>query len=61
MVTDTFKTCNFKLEQFLFAHDIRFKSWRKNDDGLTEWVYDKTPELTRVVEEFRAIFMRRVA
>lgn len=52
-------TCNMKLEQFLFVHDIKFVSWRKNDDGLTEWTYTDTAELQRVVAEFREIEQRR--
>lgn len=51
-----FKTANYRLEQFLFAHRIRFKSWRKNEDMMTEWVYDWTPQLEHVVAEFRAIW-----
>ena len=57
----TFKTANYKLEQFLFVHDIRFISYEKNEDGLTEWTYPITAELERVVAEFREIDARRQA
>ena len=53
-----FVTANFRLEQFLFAHNIRFKYQRKNDDMLTEWVYDRTPWLEEVVAEYRKIWGR---
>ena len=55
----TFKTANAKLEQFLFVHDIRFISYEKNSDGLTEWTYLITAELQRVVAEYREIDARR--
>ena len=59
-----FKTMNPRLEQFLFVHRIRFQDHVKvwNDDAgryLTEWVYKKTPELMRVVEEFKEIQKRK--
>ena len=57
----TFKTANQKLEQFLFVHDIRFISFEKNSDGLTEWTYDISAELERVVAEYREIDSRRQA
>ena len=34
---NTFETCNRRLEQFLFVHDIHFMEWYKNEDGLTIW------------------------
>ena len=52
-------TCNRKLEQFLYLHDIIFVSWRKNDDDMTEWTYKDTEELQRVVAEFKEIEQRR--
>ena len=61
-----FKTRNPHLEQFLYAHRIRFtehvRVW-DSDAGrfLTEWIYCRTPELERVVEEFKAICNRRKA
>lgn len=52
---NTFETSNRKLEQFLFAHFIRYKSWYKSDDNMTVWVYDDTPEVKKVVAEYRAL------
>ena len=57
----TFRTANRRLEQFLFLHDILFISQNKNEDGLNEWNYEITPELERVVAEFREIDSRRQA
>lgn len=56
---NTFETCNRRLEQFLFIHDIRFKEWYKNEDGLTCWVYPDNMEIREVVEEFRKLDARR--
>lgn len=55
-----FETTSRKLEQFLFMHDIRYISWRKDDDGMTVWCYTITPETMRVVEEYREIIRRRL-
>ena len=57
----TFRTANPKLEQFLFVHDIRFISFEKNSDGLTEWTYPLSEELEQVVAEYREIDSRRQA
>lgn len=57
-MAETFVTANVKLEQFLFIHDIKFISFHKNDDMMTEWVYAKTPELEETVEEFRRIWSK---
>ena len=51
-----FITANPRLEQFLYMHRIGFRCFRKNTDMLTEWVYDSTPRLLEVVEEFRRIW-----
>ncbi len=58
-MADTFTTVNMRLEQFLFVHDIRFISWSKTEDGLTCWTYERTPELERVVQEYKEIDQRR--
>ena len=52
---NTFETCNRKLEQFLFAHFIRHESWYKNEDNLTVWVYPDTPNVRKVVAEYRTL------
>lgn len=59
MDTNTFTTANRKIEQFLFVHDILFSSQRTNEDGLNEWTYTVTPELQRVLAEYREIDARR--
>lgn len=51
--TPFFETSNRKLEQFLHAHLINFLYQYKNDDYLTVWVYDRTPRLTMVLNEYR--------
>lgn len=56
-----FVTANQKLEQFLWMHRIRFKAQRKNMDMLNEWIYDRTPQLEVVVEEFRRIYTDRAS
>ena len=56
-----FVTANQKLEQFLWMHRIRFKAQRKNLDMLNEWIYDRTPQLEVVVEEFRRIWFDRAS
>ena len=56
---NTFETCNRRLEQFLFVHDIHFMEWYKNEDGLTCWVYPDNMEIRGVVEEFRKLDARR--
>lgn len=48
-----FETSNRKLEQFLHAHLIPFLYQYKNEDFLTVWVYEKTPRLTLVLQEYR--------
>ena len=53
------ETCNRRLEQFLFVHDIHFMEWYKNEDGLTCWVYPDNMEIRGVVEEFRKLDARR--
>ena len=51
-----FSTTNRKLEQFLYFHRINFRTQRKTNDLLTEWVYDNTPRLQEVVAEFLIIW-----
>lgn len=59
--TNLFETSNRRLEQFLFVHDIFHTGWYKNSDGLTTWTYPDTPEVKRVVAEYREIDARRNA
>ena len=58
---EIFNTCNRRLEQFLFAHDIMYISCEKNADNMTVWSYRQTPELNRVVNEWRDIVAKHVA
>lgn len=60
-MNNLFETRNRKLEQFLFLHDIEHIGFRKDADGMTVWQYESTPELKRVVQEFREIQARRAA
>lgn len=48
-----FTTDERRLEQFLFAHLIRFDRQRKDERGYTVWEYAVTPRLLRVVQEYR--------
>lgn len=57
--TKFFETDSRKLEQFLYLHDIRHLSWRKNEDNMTVWKYENTQEVRRVVDEWREIVARR--
>lgn len=59
--TQEFTTANMRIEQFLFAHRIRYKRLYKNDDMMTVWVYDRTPDLERIVAEYRSIWEKGVA
>ena len=55
-----FETSNRRLEQFFFAHDVRFISFYRGRDGLTVWVYELDEEEQRVLEEYRALQARRI-
>lgn len=59
MTTVHFETDSRGLEQFLFQHDIRFYATHTGPWGRTVWVYHRTGELERVVEEWRTIIARR--
>lgn len=48
-----FATDERRLEQFLFAHLIRFDRQRKDERGHTVWEYRVTPRLLRIVKEYR--------
>ena len=59
MQSPTFQTMSSKLEQFLYAHGIRFSSTHSDADGMQVWVYKLTPETQRVVDEFRELFVKK--
>lgn len=56
---DTITTKNRKLEQFFYAHGVDFVGCSKDEDGMTVWTYEKTPENDRIVQEFRIALIRR--
>ncbi len=56
-----FETCNRKLENFLFDHDILAITWYKSDDDLTVWVYPRDEYLDHVLAEWKAVQQRRRA
>lgn len=49
----TFTTQNRKLEQTLWALGVHHLSWHKNDDGMTEWVYQNNEKVQQIVAWFR--------
>lgn len=53
-----FSTDERRLEQFLFAHFIRFDFQSKDDRGHTTWHYADTPWLRQVVAEYRQLCQR---
>lgn len=55
-----FETSNRRLEQFFFAHDVRFIGSYRGRDGMTVWVYNLDDEGRRVLEEYRALQARRI-
>lgn len=57
---DTITTTNRKLEQFFYAHGVDFMECTRNEDGMTVWTYDRTPENERIVEEFKTALTRRM-
>ena len=48
-----------KLEQFFFLHGIDFTTSLKDEENMTVWVYERTPETERILEEFRTAQSRR--
>lgn len=48
-----FNTMNRKLEQVLYNHGIMFTRQYKNVDGMNVWSYKRTPELDKIVNQFR--------
>lgn len=49
-------TTNRKLENFLYLHKVDFISQHKTDDGLTAWVYERTPEFERALDEYKLLY-----
>ena len=55
----TIKTTNRKLENFLYLLDIVPLYSTKEWDGSTAWVYEDTPELRQLAEEFTDLNARK--
>lgn len=56
---NTITTKNRKLEQFFYAHGVDFTDCDKDEDGMTVWTYEDTPENQRILQEFRTAQTRR--
>lgn len=48
-----------KLEQFFFAHGIDFIRCEKDEEAITVWTYERTPETERILAEFNVARSRR--
>lgn len=48
----TFTTSNRALEQYLFMHRIRHKTWHRDENGLTVWTYNTTKLLVETINNF---------
>lgn len=59
-MTRRFETSNRRLEEFFFAHDVRFDRYYRGLDGITVWVYELDTEGQRMLEEYRALQQRRL-
>jgi len=56
----TITTRNRKLEQFYYAHGVDFISCSKDEDGMTTWVYPRTPETEKILDEWKVAQCRRM-
>ena len=56
---DPITTMNRKLEQFFYAHGVDYTTCSRNEDGMTVWTYERTPENERIYAEFRLATERR--
>ena len=48
-----------KLEQFFFMHGVDFVKCEKDEECMTVWTYERTPETEHILEEFRRALSRR--
>lgn len=48
----TYRTTSRRLEEFLFAHFIKFKEQYRNLSGDTVWVYEDTRKLRDTIWEY---------
>ena len=56
---NTFTTSNRQLENFFYSHDIFFLRHYKGEDLQTVWVYEDTPYLRQILEEYKTVVSRR--
>lgn len=52
-------TKNRKLEQFYYVHGVDFIDCSKDDDGMTVWSYERTPEAESILAEWKLAQDRR--
>lgn len=57
---ETITTKNRRLEQFYYAHGVDYTDCTKDDDGMTVWTYERTPENEHILSEFRTAMTRRM-
>lgn len=55
---DIFETKNRRLEQFIYVHKINHIRQYRDIENLNVWVYEDTPELRAVIEEYEQIIDR---
>jgi hypothetical protein len=55
---DIFETKNRRLEQFIYVHKISHIRQYRDIENLNVWVYEDTPELRAVIEEYNQIIDR---
>jgi len=55
----TIRTVSRRLENFLYAHGIMYLHYQYDPDGVIYWVYADTPEVRRIVSEFRSTFVKK--
>ena len=51
-IRDTFRTKCRALEQYLYAHRIKPRSWSKDENNLTVWEYPTTQSLVDLIRQY---------
>ena len=59
MYSETFKTTNSHLENFLFFHKIRFIRQERTADGTMQWYYRRDQRFIEVYDEYRQLYPER--
>ena len=54
-----FETTNRRLEGYLYMNEIRYEAMHKNEDGMTVWVYERTPWFEEVFALYRKASLLR--